>query len=236
MKRKKSVEAWLRTTAKKSASGCLAASCGFGAAAAVVLFISFWIIYVISLFFSLSLSHEVRLCISLIGVCLLFVGLLADRRELESYSFTTGTFHKKPVSVPLPGGRRGSTINPLAPDSAHSMIKMIASIVTFGPTLTAEAWRMLRRSWRFKNLDIDGCAAVLEVLARADQRVPMEEVVEAIPDGHDVAQVLTQLQLFDQVMLLLNSQPVGMSLDPEFRSTLRKLMKRRESDASEPPA
>ena len=159
MTQKKSVAAWLQKTAKQNATGWLLVGCGLGALAIVVLFVSFWCIYLLSLFVTLSISHELRMWISLIGVGLLFLGLLADPHELESYSFTTGTFHPKPVTVPLfgLGGHRGSTINPLAPDSAHSFIKMIAGIVSLGPRLAAEAWQRFRRSWRFSHMDIDGC-------------------------------------------------------------------------------
>src|SRR5439155_5441766 len=136
-------------------------------------------------------------------LALLFVGnATTDRRYLETLSFTTGTFHDRPVTIYVPLVGAGSTINPLAPDTVHSFVKLITSVLYTGPSLATAAVRVLARARRLAAVDVEGCAAVLAFLAARDGRVPVGEVVPAVPAGHDGAAVMTQLQEIDGVMLL----------------------------------
>jgi hypothetical protein len=192
----------------------------------VMVFVTFWIVYaVVWLGFDwlIPVTHWTRMWISLVVVVLLFVGnATTDRAYLESYSFTTGTFNDKPVSISIPGLGTASTINPLAPDSAHSIVKMIASVLFAGPRQVTGACRLLSRALRLRKLDQKGCAAALAFLADQDGRVRFQEVAAAIPSGHNVVAVLEQLHELDGVMFL-KSEPPGLTLLSDFRKELRSL-------------
>jgi hypothetical protein len=170
-------------------------------------------------------------------LALLFIGnATTDRRDLEKLSFTTGTAHGKPVSIYVPGVGLGSTINPLAPESIHSFAKMITSILFLGPRLATEGFRSFALAGRLAGLDIAGCAAVLAALAGKDGPVPFAELVPAIPAGHDLTTVLTQVQEIEGVRLV-TSEPAGLSLFSDLRQQLRKRSRSRttNSDNEEQP-
>jgi hypothetical protein len=108
---------------------------------------------------------------------------------------------------------------------------MIASILCTGPRLATAAFGVLGKVRRLAAVDVPGCAGVLAFLAGQDGRVPFAEVVPAVPPGHNVAAVLTQLQEIDGVMVL-KSEPPGLSLTSDCRAELRPLLpKRRQKEA-----
>jgi hypothetical protein len=189
-----------------------------------VVFVTFWIVYAIVWFgfnWCLPHSHDTRLWISAIVIVLLFIGnATTDRAYLESYSFTTGTSYDKPVSIHVSRVGLGSTINPLAPDSAHSYVKIVTTLLFSGPRLITAAWRLFARSLRLRAIDAEGCAAVLAFLAARDQRAPFQDIVPVIPKGHDLRVIFQQLRDVDGV-LFLKSEPAGLSLTSELRDELR---------------
>jgi hypothetical protein len=227
MNRSQAVETWLKQKTRTLAAGNSAAAIGLFLLAILLLFVTFWIIYaVIYLGFNWLIphSHVTRLWISGLVLVLLFVGnATTDRQYLETYSFTTGTHSDTPVSINIPFVGEGSTINPLAPDSAHSYVKMITSALYCGPRQVTTGLRLLGRARRLSRIDVPGSAAVLAFLATKDARVPFEEIVPVIPAGHNVAAVLEQLHEIDGVLFLLKSEPAGLSLVSDCRDELRKL-------------
>jgi len=220
------VATWLARHIRGRITLLLLGSAGQFLLALAVLFVTFWVVYgVFWLGFNwlIPVTHATRVWVSLVVVGLLFVGnATTDREYLESYSFTTGTHNPKPVSITIPGIGVGSTVNPLAPDSAHSYVKMITSVLYTGPRLVTASFRFLARAFRLRGMDREGCAAALAFLAAQDGRVPFQEVAEAIPRGHDVCAVLEQLHEVEGVRFL-KSDPAGLSLMSDFRQELRAL-------------
>jgi len=126
------------------------------------------------------------------------------------------------VSIYVPTVGMASTINPLAPDSAHSFVKVITIFLYTGPRLVTGAVRMCGRARRFRRMDLAGEAAVLELLYRKDKRVPFEEIASVVPPGHYVGLIVQQLRELDAV-LFLKSAPPGLALTSDFRQEMRGL-------------
>jgi hypothetical protein len=226
MRQQTRTESWLQKVARKSTYQYLFGGLGLVLLAAVVLLVTYWGIYFVIYFgfgWLFPHSHGTRMWTIALVLGLVFVGnALVDRHYLQSYSFTTGTSHNKPVAIKNPFGGYGSTINPLAPDSAHSFVKIVADTLCFGPRLMTAAIRLLGGAWRFSKLDVEGCAAVLGFLAGKDGRTVLPEVITAVPPGHDPAAVLKQLHQLDGV-LVLKSEPPGLSLTTDLRAELRRV-------------
>jgi hypothetical protein len=217
---------WLEKKARSQARLSLLAAGLLFLLGLVVLSLTFGVIYlVIGCAFDWAIPHSpsTRLIASLIVLGLLFVGnATTDRAYLESLSFSTGTSEEKPVSIYVPTVGMASTINPLAPDSAHSYVKVITIFLYTGPRLMTGAVRMWARARRFRQVDLAGLGAVLELLYRKDKRAPFEEIAAAVPPGHFVGAIVQQLRELDAV-LFLKSPPPGLALTSDFRQEMRDL-------------
>jgi hypothetical protein len=217
---------WLEKKARSQARLSLLAAGLLFLLGLVVLSLTFGVIHlVIGCAFDWTIPHSpsTRMIASLIVLGLLFVGnATTDRAYLESFSFSTGTSEQKPVSIYVPTVGMASTINPLAPDSAHSFVKVITIFLYTGPRLVTGAMRMCGRARRFRRMDLAGEAAVLELLYRKDKRVPFEEIAAAVPPGHYVGLIVQQLRELDAV-LFLKSAPPGLALTSDFRQEMRGL-------------
>jgi hypothetical protein len=224
---------WLEKKARSQARLSILAAVLLFLLGLVVLSLTLGIIYlVIGCAFDWGIPHSssTRLIASLIVLGLLFVGnATTDRAYLESLSFSTGTSEEKPVSIYVPTVGMASTINPLAPDSAHSIVKVITTLLYTGPRLVTGALRMYGRARRFGRMDLAGEAAVLELLYRKDKRAPFEEIAAAAPPGHYVGAIVQQLRELDAV-LFLKSPPPGLALTSDFRQEMSGL----EPDSPEP--
>jgi hypothetical protein len=231
MKSSKGIKAWLRKKAKADAAGKVLGGLLTLAAAALAFFITFWVVYVaiiIGFSWFVPMDESTRLWLSGIVLLLLIIGnATTDRRYLESYSVSTGTRHPKPVTLFIPGVGIGSTINPFAPDSAHSFIKILSGILLIGPRLLTAAIRMFNDARRLAQIDAASCAPVLALLFANDERVPLEKVRESLPESESLAVVLAQLRLLDGV-LFLSSEPAGLALMSELRGEIRGIKKREE--------
>jgi len=184
----------------------------------VVMGLTFGIAYGAAWFFLVSFFTGATgwaLWIAIALLIALFVGNLTTSREyLETFSFTTGTASDVIVSVPVLD-HHASTINPLAPDSAHSMLKMIVGLLFTGPRLIMAAFRGLQRRRRLENLDVDGCAALLSLLVEKGQRVSLTAVAAALPE-RPIPLLLPQLALMNGVLFLKSGEP-GLSLSTDLR-------------------
>jgi hypothetical protein len=225
----KGIKAWLTRRAKADAAGKVFGALGILALAALAFFITFGVVYVAIIMgfaWIVPMDDSTRLWISGLILVVLVVGnATTDRRYLESYSVTTGTRQQKPVTLLIPGVGLGSTVNPFAPDSAHSFIKILTGILLIGPRLLTAGVRMLSDAVRLVLIDADSCAPVLSLLLANDERVPIEEVQQSLRDPECLAAVLGQLRLIDGV-LFLSSEPAGLALMSELRGELRKVKKR----------
>lgn len=214
-----SVERWLAgqiTTERRNALGMSVAGAIGGAVALLVTFsVTYASVWFISFAF-LSVSSWVCLGITAALMIALFVGNLTTAREyLESYSFTTGTASDKIVSFEVPKVGHVSTINPIAPDSAHSYLKMLVSVLFTAPRLVMGAIHNFKRSRRLAGLDVGGCAAILSRLLESDHRVALTEIAADLP-------ALPLEALFPQLaevsgVLFLKSPPPGLSLSTDLR-------------------
>jgi hypothetical protein len=76
-----------------------------------------------------------------------------------------------------------------------------------------------------RKLDVDNCAVVLAELARADARIPLEELREIVPRGCDPSKLFRQVRAVDGVLFLKKEVP-GLSLTAQLRKELRALRKK----------
>ena len=106
--------------------------------------------------------------------------------------------------------------------------RLITTVISYGPHLFVETFRQVGEARRLSGFDVNGCAPVLALLAKADARLAYAEILPAIPPGHHPNDVMDYLRLLDGV-LFLQSDPPGLSLTTAFRKELRALRPRRSS-------
>ena len=215
------VTAWLRRKVYTSAGLSVLGGIVACLAGAVVLFLTYWITCGI-LWFVLrhfDLDPIIYMISSVVFIILLFIGnARTDEAYLSEFTVTTGTFSNTPVVFYIPGVGMCSNINPLAPDSIHSMAKVITSFLYVGPRLLTAAWRFCRKAHDLLTLDQPACAAVLALLYTKSSRVPFDEIARAIA-GLNPAKVFSQLGHIDGVMFL-QEPPAGMALSTELREDI----------------
>lgn len=162
------------------------------------------------------MSSPVCFWLTAVLMVALFVGNLTTSREyLESYSFTTGTASDMVVSFDIPKLGHLSTINPIAPDSAHSFLKMLVSILYTGPRMIMGGIHNVRRWKRLRGFDVDGVAELLGLLLERTQKIAMTQVAEALPD-RPLGRLLPQLAEVRGVLFLKSGEP-GLSLSTDLR-------------------
>ena len=217
------VESWLaRKVARESASSLLG-SAGLFLASALLLFITFWIVYGFLWFIGFqfrhwfTIPHAVRVSAGLLALVLLFIGnARTDREYLSEYSLTPGTTSDEIVVFHLPTVGMVSNLNPLAPDYTRNAVKMIVDISFSGPRLAVAALRAARKAKRLKRMDMPHAAEVMAVLLSARGKVSFSELLPQI-GKHDPAQVFVPLHEIEGVVFL-PSPPQGMSLTQDLRA------------------
>jgi hypothetical protein len=237
MEQAQAVESWLQKKVRAERAKYLLGAAGLLFLAALVLFATYWLVYLV-LYFGFEWlfpgSHVARLVGGLIVLVLLFIGnATTDRRYLETYSFTTGTSYGRPVTIHVPMVGGGSTINPLAPESVHSFAKFITGLLFTGPRWATEGVRLVGRERRLAGLDVEGCAAVLAALAKQDGVIPFAELVPVIPAEHDLVTVFTQVQYLDGVRTV-RGERTGLMLLSDLRSELRRAVPLRRKKKAGP--
>jgi hypothetical protein len=95
-------------------------------------------------------------------------------------------------------------------------------IMCTGPRLLMQGPRLLRRARKQATFDVEGCASVLSLLAKKDERLPFKTIEAAVPRGHDSKRVYKHLRALEGV-IFLKSEPKGLSLTSTFRKELRDL-------------
>ena len=153
-------------------------------------------------------------------VPLLFWGNARTSREyLSDYSVTVGTVCDKVQTFFLPGVGMASNVNPLAPDTMHTGVKMVTDCLYAGPRMVGSGLRLLRKTSRLWGLDLAGCGAAIAVLVAAPGKVPFQEIVNHVPSLNPV-RVFPQLQEIEGV-LFLQAEPAGLALSEELREEIR---------------
>jgi hypothetical protein len=215
------VSVWLRR--KRNSSMVLHALGGAAALALgiVVLLVTYWVTHAVCWITlqSFHVNSAVYVVISVVFLVLLFIGnARTDRQYLEEVSVSTGTFSDQVVTFYVPGLGMASNINPLAPDTLHTGVKLITRMLFFGPRLVTAAGRAFVKAVKLRRLDLAGCGAVLEILYQRPGRMAFEELVRAVP-GLDPVKVFPQLTQVDGV-LFLSSEPAGLTLSTELREQI----------------
>jgi len=134
------IESCLKRRRRRNAALELGLALIWALCAAFFLLVTYWLIYAALLLgfrWIIPHSHDTRLILSGAGLLILFIGnARTSRQYLESLSFTTGTASEEVVTIYIPGVGLGSNVNPLAPDSIHSNVKLITTGLFCGPRLT----------------------------------------------------------------------------------------------------
>ncbi len=213
---------WLRKWAHTRALTNLLGGLGVVLAGSALVGATWGFTYLVSLFALgpwLGYHHWLLWAAGLILIPLLFWGNNQTSREyLSEYSVTVGTASEKIVSFYLAGVGTVSNINPLAPNTMHTGVKMIADIPYVTPRVVMSGLHLFGKSHRLQQLDLPGCAAVLYVLYTARRKVSFQEIANAV-EGLDPTRVFPQMRDIDGV-LLLSADPAGLTLSPELRQTI----------------
>ncbi len=169
------------------------------------------------------LPDGVVLLISFGAMVLLFIGNARTSDEyLTDYSLTTGTATDDIVTICVPGFGTTSNVNPLAPDSFHSIVKILSAVLFIGPRLVVFALRLFGKAWRLLALDMSGCASVIALLAgRRGHLVPYEVIAAELP-WLRLPRVIAQLRAVDGVLFLWEKRP-GLALNSDLKAALEKL-------------
>lgn len=217
------VEAWLTRKVARESALSLLGSAGLFLASALVLLISFWVVYCFLWFIGfqfrhwISIPHAVRVGVALLVLVLLFIGnARTDQEYLSEYSLTPGTASDEIVVFYLPTVGTVSNLNPLAPDYTRNAVKMIVDISFSGPRLAAAALRAARKARRLRQMDVPHATEVLAVLLSARGKVSFSELLPQI-GKHDPTRVFVPLHDIEGVVFL-QSPPQGMSLTQELRA------------------
>lgn len=190
-----------------------------------VVYATYWMIYGVTWFIlhRFELRSEVFPIIAGVIVVLLFVGnFRTDRRYLEQYSVSTGTFSDKVVTFYLPGIGMVSNINPLAPDTMHTVVKLITTCLYTGPRMVVRALRMLQQAARLVFLDRTGCADVIAFLYAHGGRASYAEIVGQTHELNPV-KIFPQMSSIDGVLVLRN-EPAGLALSTQLTDELSKII------------
>ena len=212
-----SVEAWLTRKVARESALSLLGSVGLFLASALVLFITFWVVYCFLWFIGFqfrhwfAIPHMVRIGVGLLVLVLLFIGnAQTDPEYLSEFSLTPGLTGDQAVVFYLPA------LGVVSPDQTRNAAKMITELGFSGPRLAVAAWRAARKAKRLRQLDVPHAAEVLAVLLSARGKVSFSELLPQI-GKHDPARVFVALHDIEGVVFL-QSPPQGMSLTQDLRA------------------
>lgn len=156
-----------------------------------------------------------------------FVILLLFRRasktnagDWNGHSVSGGAAFDNPSTGIASAISRGLSINPMAPSTVVAFAAATVDILAFGPRLILEGLRAIRKCAALRQIDKEGCAAVLTVLTIEGKSLSCSEIAESI-DGLDPADVFPQMPGIDGVIALTRA-PAGLSLSGDLRATLNK--------------
>jgi hypothetical protein len=217
--------AWLTRELRKRAAMNLLGGLATLLAGLGVLVVTWAAVYMVSIFILgpwIGYHHWIYSIAGLVFIPALFWGNSRTSREyLSEYSVSVGTVSQTVVNFYLPGVGVVSNINPLAPETVHTGLKMITDCLYCGPRVVVAAFKMFAKSGRLRRFDSVGCASVLTVLLAVGRKMSFQEVVDSI-EGLNPVTVFPQLQELGGV-LFLQADPPGLKLSQELAETLRSL-------------
>lgn len=180
------------------------------------------LIYLVSLFALgpwLGYRHWIHVAVGWFIIPALFWGNARTSREyLSEYSVTVGTASDTVVNFYLPAIGMASNVNPLAPDTIHTGVKMITDCLYSGPRVVVSGIKALRRAARIRRLDRQACGAVIARLLAANRKFSFQEIATEV-QGINPTQVFPQLHEIEGV-LFLRAEPAGLTLTQELRQEL----------------
>ncbi len=215
------IQAWLRKRMLWQCTWKLSAALALVLIGAGVLLLTYWFVigfwYFVFVRFGLS-AHPAPFVAGAFLVLLFIGNARTDREYLSDLSVTTGTFSNQVVTFYLPGVGMASNVNPLAPDTMHSSVKMITTLLFTGPRALVAAFRCLRTAIRIMRMDIGPVATVIAFLYGRPGRADFQTIVANVPD-------LNPVQTFPQVtqiegILLLSNEPAGLTIGSGLRKEL----------------
>jgi hypothetical protein len=210
---------WLAAWRARTILSCILGAFGGMALSLVLLALAWAFIFMVSIHvlggWVPYFSGWIHPLVATVAIPLLFIGNACVSQEtLGKYSFTTGTATDKVVTIP----GYGSNVNPLAPNSIISVVKMVGDVLFCGPRIAVWSFKQVVRFLRVLRLDVPGCAAVLTVLHETGHRMSYHDITESI-EGLNPVRVFNHLHLLDGV-LFLESDPPGLSLETQMREEL----------------
>jgi len=164
-----------------------------------------------------SFVNKVAFITATTSIPCLFVGSMLVRQEKlspEKDCVTTGTVTDEIIS----DGFGHSNINPIAPNTVITIVKVLLDFLFCGPRLVFGSFRLVVRIMRLVKLDVLGCATIITHLYNSNRRLSYEDLLP-VTGVAEHKRVLQDLKLLDAV-LSLQSQPQGLVLRSEFRQTL----------------
>jgi len=180
------------------------------------------LIYLISLFALgpwLGYRHWIHSAAGWVIIPTLFWGNARTSREyLTEYSVSVGTTFDTVVDFYLPGIGMASNVNPLAPDTIHTGVKMITDCLYCGPRVVMSGVKTLGKANRIRRLDVEACGAVIAALLATNRKLAFQEIVNKV-GSIDPPLVFSQLHDIDGV-IFLHAEPAGLTLSRELRQEL----------------
>lgn len=181
-------------------------------------------VWCLGLCLAFGLGHWIHAANATAIVPLLFWGNARTSQEyLTDYSVTLGTASQDVKTLARGGWGHHRLMNPLAPNTVHSVAKVITDCLYFGPRVVCQAFGLLARSTRLARIDCTACATVLAVLTAEKHRLSDSEIITRAQLA-DPARAFDQLRLIDGVMFL--HDPAGLALSDELKATLGQQCRR----------
>ena len=103
--------------------------------------------------------------------------------------------------------------------TAVGMARIVTDILSWGPRIVSSSWRTFGKSLRWRRLNIESCAQVLEILAQSDRAVPRQELAGQLSSAVHWPDVEQQLRDIEGVLFLER----GLTLNQELRLELNQL-------------
>ncbi len=221
------VVAWLTRHLRKQASASLflGVLCLLGGLA--ILLVTWGLVYAVSLFALgpwIGYRHWLHSVAGWIMLPALFWGNARTSREyLSEYSVTVGTASDQVVNFYLPGVGMTSSVNPLAPETIHTGVKMITDCLYSGPRVVIAGFRNLAKARRLKAVDAVACGAVIAGLLAAGRKLSFQDIINQVGEI-DPGKIFNQLREVEGVIFLAGP-PAGLTLSQDLRQELLELMR-----------
>ena len=103
--------------------------------------------------------------------------------------------------------------------TAVGMARIVTDILSSGSRILLSSWRTFGKSLRWRRLNIEPCAQVLEILAQSDRAVPRQELAGQLSPAVHWPDVEQQLRDIEGVLFLER----GLTLNQELRLELNQL-------------